>query len=450
MAWRGAIARGCVFAAVADAVVMVAIRRRKQALYGGQRPIFLANALFKSLRSARLVAGQVQGLQGWHGKGLAVQEHSTTMSDPQSAPRRRRWMLFVPFALLVALGVVWTGVWFYAASRAETELAGWRAREAKAGRTYECGSQSVSGFPFRIEVRCTKPVVELRGKGAQVAFAADDLITLAQVYQPTLLIGEFKSPMTVSEPGQPPAYLVNWSLGQSSVRGRPWAPERASLVFDDLSVQRADAKATVLNAKRVELHGRMAEGSINDNPVIDIGLRATAASAPDLHRLTATPLDADVSATVRGLADFTPKPWPVRFRELQERGGKIDIVKARIQQGETIAVTSGTLSLTANGNLDGQLQMTVINLEPVLKQLDLEAMMSQGRVGSAIDRLDKIMPGLSSLARKNAGPGILVGLDAIGKRTTLDGKPAVTVPLRFVDGRVMLGPFEVGRTPPLF
>ena len=64
---------------------------------------------------------------------------------------------------------------------------------------------------------------------------------LAQIYQPTLLIGEFKSPMTVAEPGQPPAYVVNWTLGQSSMRGTPRAPQRGSLVFDNLTVQRATA-----------------------------------------------------------------------------------------------------------------------------------------------------------------------------------------------------------------
>ena len=37
------------------------------------------------------------------------------------------------------------------------------SREAKAGRIYACTRQTVGGFPFRIEVRCTEPSVELRG-----------------------------------------------------------------------------------------------------------------------------------------------------------------------------------------------------------------------------------------------------------------------------------------------
>src|SRR5262249_12521819 len=153
--------------------------------------------------------------------------------------------------------VAWTGVWFYAAGRAQDAITGWRAREAKSGRTYECASESISGYPFRIEVRCTKPRAELRGQGAHPVLSGADLVVLAQTDQPTLLMAEFKGPRTVAEPGQPTAFVANWSLGQASVRGTPRAPQRASLVFDDLKVQRTGSNATVLDAKRLELHGRM-------------------------------------------------------------------------------------------------------------------------------------------------------------------------------------------------
>ncbi|MCC6887879.1 MAG: DUF2125 domain-containing protein [Hyphomicrobiales bacterium] len=370
------------------------------------------------------------------------------MRDRQTASRRR-WLLFAPFGALGVLAVIWSGLWFYAARAADDALAGWRAREAKSGRTYQCGRESIGGFPFRIEVRCHNPVA-LIGKGPQRVINAADFVVLAQIYQPTLLVSEFTGPVTVSEPGRSPEFVANWTLGQASVRGTPRAPQRASLAFDDLIVRRGGAEEVLLRGKRVELHGRLAEGSVNSNPVIDLGLRATAATVPEFHALTATPTDAVIAATIRGLADFSPKPWPDRFRELQVRGGRIDVVNARLQQGDVIAVSAGSLRLTERGNLDGELQMTVVGIEKLIKQLDLEAIVSQGRVGSAIDKLDRLIPGLGTIARKNAAPGILVGLDAIGKRTSLEGKPAMSVPLRFVDGVVMLGPIPVGRTPPLF
>jgi Uncharacterized protein conserved in bacteria (DUF2125) len=258
--------------------------------------------------------------------------------------------------------------------------------------------------------------------------------------------------LTIAEHGQPVSYVANWTLGQASVRGTPAAPERASIVVDSPTVDRVGvgANANVLKAARIELHGRIAEGSAFSNPVIELVLRLGAAAAPELHPLAAQPLDAEVTATVRGLADFSPKPWPERFREIQARGGSIEIVKARVQQGEVIAVSAGTLRLTERGGLDGLLNVTVVGIDKVLKTLDIDRIVSEGKIGSAIGRLDRIMPGLGQLARQNAGPSIAIGLGAIGQNTTLEGKPAVTVPLRFSDGQVLLGPFPVGRTLPLF
>jgi hypothetical protein len=86
----------------------------------------------------------------------------------------------------------------------------------------------------------------------------------------------------------------------------------------------------------------------------------------------------------------------------------------------------------------------------VLKALDIERLVSEGDLGAKLDSLDRILPGLGRLARKNAAPGIVAGLGALGQGTTLEGKPAVTLPLRFTDGQILLGPIPVGRVPPLF
>jgi hypothetical protein len=365
-----------------------------------------------------------------------------------TAPRRRLWPVFVPFALVAALAVLWVGLWYYAAGAAERAFAGWHAREAKAGRIHDCGTRTVGGFPFRIEIRCTEPSVELRGASAPVRVKAANVVAAVQIYQPTHLIAEFAGPMTIAESAA--RYTANWTLGQASVRGTPQNPERGSLAVDGPVLTRAGDNAPLFKAKRFEAHARVVEGSLKDNPVIELVVRTNGAIAPDLHALVAEPIDSDINALLHGVRDLSPKPWTVRLREIQARGGRIEIVKARIQRGETIAVTSGTLALTDRGMLDGQLQMTVVGLEHALKSIDLESELSQGRVGSNIDRLDRLVPGLGAIARKNAAPGILAGVGALGKRTVLEGKAATTLPLRFVDGRVMLGPIPVGRTSPLW
>jgi len=55
---------------------------------------------------------------------------------------RRRNRRYISLAILVAvLFGGWSWLWSYASGKAETTIDGWRAREAKAGRTYTCEPQ---------------------------------------------------------------------------------------------------------------------------------------------------------------------------------------------------------------------------------------------------------------------------------------------------------------------
>jgi len=165
-------------------------------------------------------------------------------------------------------------------------------------------------------------------------------------------------------------------------------------------------------------------------------------------------VDADITAVLKGLKDFSPKPWPQRFRELQAAGGRIEISKARVQQREVIAIANGALGLSPAGRLDGQLRLTVANLDKLLPVLGLDKMLSEQqapeRLNKTFGALDRIMPGLGNVARQNAGPAIVAGINLMGKPTELEGKRAVALPLRFDDGMASLGPLKLGMTPPLF
>jgi hypothetical protein len=362
--------------------------------------------------------------------------------------RRRRWPLFLPFALVVLLAAGWTGFWFYAAARAEAEIASFRERERQAGRQQDCASQSIEGYPFRIEVRCGGASFELKGTPT-LELKLPFVLAAVQVYDPKLLISEFTAPLDISEPGRPPAYVVNWSLGQASVRGLPSKVERASLALDAPTVRDTGVAGNdpVFRAQHLELHGREAAGSTPENPLIETVLRVDAAVADKLHPLAAKPIDAEVATVLRGVTDISPKPWPVRFKEWQTRDGQIEIVKARLQQEDVVAVGAGTLKLTPRGGLDGNLQVTVVGIEKVLKMFDIERFMSEGQIGATISALDRLIPGLGGIARQNAAPGLVA---ALGQRTVLEGKPAVAFPVRFADGVAFLGPFQVGVVPPLF
>jgi len=398
------------------------------------------------------------------------------MSDITLAPRRRPlWRLFIMPVLLLIGAAAWSAFWFFAASEVGVRADAWRAQEAKSGRVYDCARRSVAGFPFRLEVRCDGASVSLYSQTAEQAatqapFTAklDEILVVAQIYDPKLLIAEFTAPATISGSGQQASMLVNWSKARSSVVGLPAIPQRASIVFDDPAIDRVNGSLQVplARAKHVELHGRLAEGSPSDRPVIETVLQIAQGSLQELHPLLAAPFDADVRTTLSGLQDFSPKPWPERFREIQAAGGHVEIVQSRIQQGDLIAVAAGTLGLSASGRLDGELQMTVAGIEKVIPALGIEKMLEEGVPQATLDRvapgvktqdvnnllgaLDRAIPGLGRVVKQNANVGVAAGINALGKEAVLEGKKARAFPLRFVDGAVYLGPIKVGQTPSLY
>ena len=149
-------------------------------------------------------------------------------------------------------------------------------------------------------------------------------------------------------------------------------------------------------------------------------------------------------AKLTGLKDFSPKPWPERFREIQAAGGHIEIVQSRIQQGDLIAVAAGTLSLNANGRIDGELQMTVAGIEKVIPALGIEKMLEEGVPQATLDRvapgvktqdlnnlfgaLDRAIPGLGKVVKQNANVGVAAGINSLGKEAELEGKKARAFP----------------------
>lgn len=373
------------------------------------------------------------------------------MSNPYLVRRRRSPVILI--VLLAVLAGLWAGGWYYGSGVLERTIDGWKAREAKAGRIYTCATQTIGGFPFGVELRCAEAAAEFRSNRPPLALKARDMLVSAHLWQPTVLTTELTGPLTIAEPLQPAAISANWRHAQSKVHGLPASPESVAIEVLEPVVDRTGG-ANLFKAGRLDLNGRLVSGTVQLNPVIEMVLKLAAASAPSWHPAAATPVDADITAVLRGLKDFSPKPWPARFRELQAAGGRIEIVNARVQQRDTVAVANGALGLSPAGRLNGELRLTVANLEKFLPTLGLDQMLSQEQaspqMNSAFGALDRIMPGLGNVARKNAAPMIAASVNLMGQPAELEGKRAVMLPLRFDDGLVSLGPLKLGVTPPLF
>ena len=369
-------------------------------------------------------------------------------------PRRARWLIAAPLILVLVLAAAWSGVWFYASSEAEARINDWQAQQAKAGRVFTCGKQAVGGFPFRIEVRCTNAVAELKDTQPPIAIRLKEILVVAQVWDPKLLIAEFTGPLSASEPGQAPHVTATWTLAQASVRGTPSRPERASIAVDNLKLDGAAPGTPLFDSKHAEFHARVQFGSWPHSPAVDLAINLKAATAPGLGPYTREPLDADIQAVLHGVKDLAPKPLPARLREWQAAGGKLEIQNARVAQGDALANATGTLALTQRGRLDGALRLTVAGFEKFLPTIGGERggpALGLDRVAPALSAIDRAVPGLAQRVPPQKQQALQAGLlSLLGQPAEIEGKRGVSVPLRFTDGAASFGPIPLGQVPPAF
>ena len=144
----------------------------------------------------------------------------------------------------------WCWLWYYAAAVADRTLAGWVQREAAAGRIYTCGSQDITGFPFRIQAHCVQAGAQINSNQPPFAVSAKDITFTAQVYHPTQLVARVtRAADIVACRGSRRAFTANWSSAEMSLSGLPPAPESVTVAVDNPRVDQAtDSRATTIFA----------------------------------------------------------------------------------------------------------------------------------------------------------------------------------------------------------
>ena len=74
-----------------------------------------------------------------------------------------------------------------------------------------------------------------------------------------------------------------------------------------VAIMKEGNRQNLLRARHIEIHGRLAEGSVTSNPVIEIALQLDQASAPDLYPAAAKPMDANVTTMAALIGGASPE-----------------------------------------------------------------------------------------------------------------------------------------------
>jgi hypothetical protein len=276
-----------------------------------------------------------------------------------------------------------------------------------------------------------------------------------------VLNGDITGPVTLADPGQRPAFVASFSDARLSLFGLPTDPQAITVAVQKPRLDRVlgPRSGMIFQAEAVDVAGRIISGSARSNPVIEATGHFAGATAPTFHPLLADPLQGDVDFVLRGFSDFSPKPWPALFREMAASGGGIEIKWLRIDRPDATIIGTGTLTVNAEGKLDGALQVSVAGIDNVVPRLGIDQLIGQGidrltgGSGSAdqgLNALDRLMPGLGGVVRQSAASSVLENIKKMGQPTEIDKNPALALPVRVNNGVISLGIIPLGIVPPLF
>lgn len=345
-------------------------------------------------------------------------------------PRRKRrflrWLVALPFTLLVLVLAGWSVGWATLAGRLEAEVDTFLEREAEAGRIYTCASRSVGGFPFRLEIECLEPTARIgEGLGA-VTLRAERLLSVAQIYDWELAIAEIQGPGRIEGAGMNDSLVADWRLGQASYRGSEEAMERTALVFDDLLLDVAPAgtatpRAEATRIDRLGVHLRPTPDAAEGRS-FDIALNADGIDG-------GAPGESGSSVALDARAERLPQGWSDLsdfMRLWHEADGQLRINGFSVDWGEVAARIEGALALHEAGWPIGDVTADIAGLDALTAAVP-----------------EEMAPGdLSALVNSALG--------LVGERAEIEGRDATRLRLSFAGGQIRLGPFALVELPRLF
>lgn len=341
------------------------------------------------------------------------------MADPIAAPpgpKRFRAGLYLPFLGFAVLCLVWTGIWFFSANRAEVIADAFIAREAERGRDWVCPKRGIGGFPFRIVITCAEPrLVVLDNHGLRREGRLGTLALHARILSPGHFIAILGSPF-IARDSDGAAMELGWSSARISLRAGAESISEASVEVVDPTLAAGAANQMDIRAlaKGVEMHMRRSPGS---TPGTDLVAQINEMTFAPIDHLVGSkdPIRFEFQATAPGLL---PDPR-MRFQDALETwrmgGNKARIVVMKATKGQAAIDLAGEIGLDDLHRPEGNLQGRARGLDGLL----------------------------GSLTRRG-------GIDMGGLLGRLSGGQGMPLALSLERGRMRMGPFSLLELSPLY
>ena len=340
-------------------------------------------------------------------------------------PRRRssRAWLYAPFMALILAVVAWAGFWFVVRARVVDAVDTALAKEAGLGRSWTCTDRSVTGFPFRVELRCGALTLTSARWGETVRVQTGPAVAVGQIYTPNLVIAQITGPLQATLP-EGRKLELGWTRLEASLTHSSGDPERLSLVIGapTASLTAPGLTTDTWQATSLEAHLRRNPGRPATDQAVDLAIATKGSVLPALDALlgTSEPGDVDIQATLTQTEAFRIGLNPDALEAWRNAGGQIDVTRLVSVKGPARIEATAQFLIDQTHRPAGQLQASLAGIRQI--------------AGIPVGGIAAGLGGLLGGRLSAQLPGVAPGLTALP-------------PIVLREGRVYLGPIRLPLQP---
>jgi hypothetical protein len=339
-------------------------------------------------------------------------------------PRRRGRALRILIYIAVAFVLLWIGYWYATSRIVASTIENAAASLAEHGRVVNCVEKGMRGFPLALDLDCAQ--ASFADASADLSAGMSHIRASAPLYWPGSVSANLSGPFVFDAPGLDLSLEASWSSATSNASAGLSGLRRVSADVEGLIVNRDGESERLpfvsLTAKQASLAAEPAGGS-----AYRFTISADGVEIVQSEKRTFPPfaIDVDVDALDFGRSLGTD---PARaFANWLKQGGALNVNRLRIASGNSAAIARGTLTLSPNGTLSGNLRITFLGLDEVPEVAG------------------QIRPGLKKKTAQVVG-----AIGAFSRPVEEGGQPANEIPVTIRNGAISVGFIPIASLPPLW
>lgn len=288
-------------------------------------------------------------------------------------PRFGPWLIgLAGLGLFVILA--WTVFWYVAAQQTTTSLDAWIAREKVFNRSWSCPNRQITGFPFTIEIACSKPHFDGAIFGRHYSGSLNGFAATAKFANPSDVAVKVVSPFAVVSDDKTVDIALAWDQLDILLGGLPQDVTEISIAGQGLSLQGHAHGIGALAGRASRATATLRRDAGRQDQAIHFHIALNGASFPAVDAFLGTASPAEIAAEGDiTQASFDPAQTLVAtLDQWRAAGGHVDLADLTVTRGETKFQARGTVGLDSAHQLQGQLDMECLGFEPVLRRLGVD------------------------------------------------------------------------------